>query len=382
MDYLTLGWIAIGIGVVTALVPIVLRPNRRDAILFATAGFSIGVWNLGEMMYRTGPNSTHFSGFYIACVALAVSTWFVLGKRLLTRTWWPSPQAQVGLLALPTLVAASSLLPSNVWEAMFWTTEPWRDETQGWAYIIHCAWVFLLIALGSASMIRRAESVEGLDRYLPLAAVTIVAIGAGGQLTQIRIMPITALIAFMVLVVAYLRMNPNTVTALAELSERDPVTGAMTRQGLDGVLAHAVTAARLNQTPLSLMVIDLDNFKSVNDIHGHMTGDIALRHIAGCARRVVSDSIGDIVGRFGGDEFVVVLPGVGLIEANDYARRIVAAAAQPYDAAGLQLVQGISIGVAEYAGTEIDDLLVAADRAMYAAKRRGGGFASLPRAIS
>lgn len=375
------GWFFITIAIVASLVPLLRRPPTQDVLLFATSGAAIAFWNYGEMLYSRGPYSTTFGGFYLAGLAYALTTFFIMSKRLIDRSWWPTKWGMAGLAALPVIHIGLAFLPDSAWESIFWTMSPWGDEVIGWGYLVHSAYCVMLVAIGGGALIRRGDTARGTDRILAYATILAVATGLGAQLTNIRIMSITGLVALVLLVWAYMRMNPSTVALLAQVSERDSLTGALTRGGLDNVLKRAVDEARSAGTPLSVMVIDVDNFKNVNDAHGHMTGDMALKYVSTRARSIVTEIVGDTVGRFGGDEFVVVLPGIGLIEAHGLARRIVADTSEPFDAAGLELKLSVSVGVAEYDSGTSDDLLVAADRAMYSAKRRGGGFASLPRAI-
>jgi diguanylate cyclase (GGDEF)-like protein len=138
----------------------------------------------------------------------------------------------------------------------------------------------------------------------------------------------------------------------------------------------AVTDSDVASSPARLTVfcLDLDGFKAVNDRFGHTTGDAVLvamaKRLRGSVRAV------DFVCRLGGDEFVVLLPEIGSDAAVAVARRIIAAAAEPFEFAPAARI-GVSIGIATAPrdGSSADELLSAADRAMYQAKRRGkGGF--------
>jgi diguanylate cyclase (GGDEF)-like protein len=123
-----------------------------------------------------------------------------------------------------------------------------------------------------------------------------------------------------------------------------------------------------------MLVIDLDRFKSLNDEHGHLVGDVALAAVADCIKNELRDY--DAVGRYGGEEFVALLPNAGTNAAMRAAERVRARiedrsfTAQP-DGPELRLTA--SIGVATYPsyGTELDELIRAADMALYAAKAAG-----------
>jgi diguanylate cyclase (GGDEF)-like protein len=150
----------------------------------------------------------------------------------------------------------------------------------------------------------------------------------------------------------------------------DGLTGlANRRAAVDALHAEAARAQRL-QTPLSVVLADLDGFKEVNDAHGHAVGDEVLRAFADVLRDTVRES--DVAGRWGGEEFLLLLPGADLGGAVQLAERIrIGLAARRFASApGLRVTA--SFGVAEYAGESNSEQLVAvADGALYRAKRAG-----------
>lgn len=160
-----------------------------------------------------------------------------------------------------------------------------------------------------------------------------------------------------------------------ELATRDPLTGLANRRVLEDELRLLLGAEPEDRSPFALLSIDLDHFKAVNDAHGHETGDALLQVVA---RRLVGAArSGDLVARLAGDEFMVVLRRIeeGRATAGLIAERIVREMAHPIELGGLVLEPGASVGVALFPddGSDLRDLLRAADRALYAAKRRGGG---------
>lgn len=136
--------------------------------------------------------------------------------------------------------------------------------------------------------------------------------------------------------------------------------------------AELVRSVRYEKT-LSLFMIDIDWFKSVNDLHGHKAGDLVLKKMADIARHTLRAV--DIIGRIGGEEFAVILPETDLLGAQDVAERLRAAVAASEVAQefGLPISITISIGVAEKVSAEdnIDLLLHRADQALYRAKEEG-----------
>jgi diguanylate cyclase (GGDEF)-like protein len=150
----------------------------------------------------------------------------------------------------------------------------------------------------------------------------------------------------------------------------DGLTGLANRRAAsDALHAEAARATRL-ETPLSVVLADLDGFKDVNDVYGHAVGDEVLRVFAEVLRETLRES--DVAGRWGGEEFLLLLPGAdeeGAAQLADRVRRALAARSIP----GVpDLRVTASFGVAEYAGeTNTEQLVAAADSALYRAKRAG-----------
>ncbi|MDB5803465.1 MAG: hypothetical protein JWN73_787 [Betaproteobacteria bacterium] len=170
--------------------------------------------------------------------------------------------------------------------------------------------------------------------------------------------------------------------AVRVLAQHDALTGLPNRRLMNDRLAQAIAQARRNQELVGLLLIDLDDFKPVNDAHGHRAGDEVLRIVAlrlkECVREV------DTVARYGGDEFVVVLSSVNRPrDAGLVAEKIIAALAEPIPALWVsqhgrratEVQIGCSVGIAMFPqdSTQPDGLIRCADAAMYVAKSRGRG---------
>ena len=151
----------------------------------------------------------------------------------------------------------------------------------------------------------------------------------------------------------------------------DPLTDVLNRRGLDEAAVRAIASARRYGRPLALVVCDLDGFKELNDGHGHMTGDMALRGFAQLLTSAVRR--GDIVARLWGDEFGLLLVETDAAAAADVMERVRAeiTCLQLSDAPQAQL--RASFGVAELRAQDeqLDDLVARADAALYDAKREG-----------
>ncbi len=157
----------------------------------------------------------------------------------------------------------------------------------------------------------------------------------------------------------------------------DPLTGACNRGAFDMALHREVSLARRQGTPLSLAVIDLDHFKKINDRYGHSTGDEVLRAVAEIIRNNKRDS--DVLFRYGGEEFVLLLANTNLAGAKLVADRIRRAVAE-FSSDTLPTVT-ISTGIAALApGEEQASLFNRADAALYEAKREGRNRVAFARA--
>lgn len=155
------------------------------------------------------------------------------------------------------------------------------------------------------------------------------------------------------------------------LAEIDPLTELSNRRGFEAHLQQAITRVARTGQSASLMYIDLDHFKPVNDTHGHLAGDAVLWAVASVLRHGVRDS--DIVARLGGDEFAVILAGCSLKRARRIASDLLEAMrglSIPWDQRRLSV--GASIGIAPlFGGMSVDDAVAAADAQCYRAKAMG-----------
>ncbi|MDQ6909770.1 MAG: EAL domain-containing protein [Actinomycetota bacterium] len=160
-----------------------------------------------------------------------------------------------------------------------------------------------------------------------------------------------------------------------EIRERalhDALTGLANRSLFADRVAHSLDRATRQPATNAVVYLDLDDFKAINDTHGHAAGDLVLR---GVARRLLACvRPQDTVARLGGDEFAILLEGAPEEEAMKVAQRIIASIADTFDVDCEDVKTGASVGIAvSIDGERVDDLVNRADAAMYAAKQRGGG---------
>jgi diguanylate cyclase (GGDEF)-like protein len=166
----------------------------------------------------------------------------------------------------------------------------------------------------------------------------------------------------------------STIRSLEGLSGTDHLTGLPNRREGEGRLANDIGRARRGEGRLTVAVVDVDGFKTINDTHGHQAGDVCIRHVADVIRSTVRE--GDWLARWGGDEFVLALwDGSVFASPEAVLGRINAALREspvrlPQE--GQELMLGISVGAHRYAGEDdLRELLAKADAAMYQAKREG-----------
>lgn len=154
------------------------------------------------------------------------------------------------------------------------------------------------------------------------------------------------------------------------LAAHDPMTGALSRTALITASQHELARCQRHGRTMSILLIDLDHFKTINDTYGHQMGDQVLVHFVRCTQGQLRAP--DRIGRYGGEEFLVLLPETGLQAAAVVAERIRAEVATPH--AALPAIT-ISIGIASndegHAGDTVDTLIHRADQSMYRAKAYG-----------
>lgn len=215
-----------------------------------------------------------------------------------------------------------------------------------------------------------------------LVSIVLVATGAGSELvgpdgSQEALLYLVRLHGFLVLLlvlvasVASLREQLYRALAraetLEELATTDPLTGLANRRAASRMLDREVRAARRDGREVSVVVLDLDHFKAVNDVHGHATGDHVLRDVGRILRDEARDV--DLPVRWGGEEFLVIAPGTPRLDALRMAERLRRAIAEGRPG-GLGVTA--TCGVAEHVAGELpEDLLQRADQLLFEAKRNG-----------
>ena len=210
------------------------------------------------------------------------------------------------------------------------------------------------IVFGVATSVLRF--LVGIDQLPPSTTLAFRALNEASYLVVVAV------------AIAGLSQLRQTQAQLERFATNDPLTNAHNARAFSEELGHELGRNRRYGRPLALIYLDLDDFKRVNDAHGHVTGDAVLRLVADAMRSALRAA--DIVGRLGGDEFAVLMPETDGAVAHAAALRLASSIRTVFR--GTPSVTA-SIGVVSVAGTEAgtDELLRKADEAMYQAKREG-----------
>jgi diguanylate cyclase (GGDEF)-like protein len=253
--------------------------------------------------------------------------------------------------------------------------------------------VLTLLALGMALDLYRYGRDVVRRRYAWLLSVPLLAAAVGfgvrgvralwrpdsipTEMTADSALNVGSAIAYVVIALAFHAALMGIVfgrllTDLRHRSRHDGLTGLLNRRAMEEALLAQVQRSRRTGEPFAVLMLDLDHFKAINDQHGHAAGDRALKHAAAALKAEVREI--DAVGRFGGEEFLVLMPGASVESARPVAERLRGALARDVpqvDAVPLPL--SASIGIAQWRepAEEPSQLLMRADAALYAAKLRG-----------
>jgi diguanylate cyclase len=170
---------------------------------------------------------------------------------------------------------------------------------------------------------------------------------------------------------AKIKQLEQELDQVSELVHQDQLTGTLNRRGLDEAFQREATRADRSQSPLCVALLDIDNFKNLNDKHGHQAGDQALINLSNIIKETLRPS--DSVARYGGEEFIIVLPETGLDEAADIVERLQRELTKKFFLhENERILVTFSAGVALRAAEETQEYVVGrADKAMYKAKKSG-----------
>ncbi len=361
------------------------RNGRRGHLWLAGASFSALAVDLTGMLLRwqDEPPNRVVAGINFVAVALATTCLFELVATLGRRPAGRVARACAGLAVLAAALAGFAWLPA---------AEPVLFVT-----------VFVLLGWAMARAVRAVREGDRDVRFVAGGFAVLMVCLILDVLMQLRLLPVVQglpAIGFIVLFLASAksladqgererreldglrrdlerRVEERTVALqeanrqLAEMSRTDALTGLPNRRGFLEACAAELERSRRSGRPFAIVLADVDRFKRVNDTLGHAAGDAALSGIA----RGIRDALRaqDLVARWGGEEFILLLPETDAAGATQVAEMVRAAiAASPFELAGSTLLLTASFGVAEHRDpTRLEPTIAAADRALYRAKESG-----------
>ncbi|MBX3579207.1 MAG: GGDEF domain-containing protein [Rhizobiaceae bacterium] len=351
---------------------IAVYDTSRVSARWLAAAYALGMVNFGM----------EFAIPWLAHPGLAVVLSFgsILGAMALFNVGLASRYHILPPAALMTGLFAVSLV--TVWLIQ---DLPRHAPTRMFAYQ---APYFLMQAIGAAIVLaarpRRALD-HALVALLVLSALQFLskpllalAFGGWGENPQAYLDSTYALIsqsmgtvfAIALALMMFIVLMRDVLDDVTEKSETDTLSGLLNRRGFEARAEQALRAARRQKMPLSLVIADLDHFKSINDTHGHAAGDRVIAAFSGFLRATGQSPYA--TGRIGGEEFAIVLPGANLAAARLFAE----GARNAFPALAIDGLPGMrctaSYGVAELmAGEGLADLMRRADAALYEAKNAG-----------
>ncbi|GAP58940.1 probable diguanylate cyclase AdrA [Arthrobacter sp. Hiyo1] len=262
-----------------------------------------------------------------------------------------------------------------------------NPATNAWSGgLVYLAMMSLGMGLATVELWRLKPSVSQAHRSLALAAGVLASFFLCRGIAYVLEGPdgpdfgtylssaTTSVVTIVLLVTVSFSMtalsNEQLINGLNERATRDGLTGLLNRTAFMELATQEINRLHSAGSISTLILADLDHFKALNDSHGHAAGDTAIQAFATACQASVRHT--DLVGRYGGEEFTILLPGADLesaeIIANEISRRL--AAAEPPDGVTFPTVS-YGIAPSTLANAEVDHMIVAADKALYQAKSLG-----------
>lgn len=279
----------------------------------------------------------------------------------------------------------------------------WKIAIETWAMILFVSWVIIssgdvnnpLLSLYILIIIASALSLGKLITFLEFALITSIYIYISYPVYAVNGLTLNDVINFMTVFVPILLVTYVTVMLAADvqhgkqvlrlLSETDDMTGFKNKRSFNTLLKTEFNKALRYTRRFSIMMIDADNLKEINDRFGHSAGDRLIKQMASTIKDVLRSS--DIISRYGGDEFTVLMPETDSQDAKEAGEKVrLAIQNSSFDLRGNRITTTVSIGVSGFPvdTNNVDDLLNCADKALYESKRVGRNrvtlFTELPHA--
>jgi diguanylate cyclase (GGDEF)-like protein len=316
------------------------------------------------------------------CIALGVALGYDALRALFELpepARWERAAPVLGILALAAVWAADGSVDKlryAPWRALFhvlalgslhvgWASALWRRAPKPWSlatrYVFFSA--VTALALNGVQLVWAALPGVSPDPQAATIVPVIVAFVTANSL----------LVTLGAILQVEARERDRLINANAQLrqaAQTDPLTGLANRRHLEAVAAIELTRTRRWGVPMAVLMIDADHFKSINDRFGHGAGDEVLRELAARCSRAIRGH--DVLARWGGEEFVALLPRCDLAAATVVAERMLSAVRdRPIDAIGERMTVSVGVALCAADDRELGPVIARADRALYQAKRAG-----------
>ncbi len=349
----------------------------RGLLLFA---LGLGVYFIAQTSLVDGPQGV-YAASAVTIIAWGVSL-YVNGIRMFrgyrVYRYWP-------LLVVTTLLACNAVMLNTH------TSERWillsnllvlicvfGDGSRslvghGKDFVAHVFWLCCSLFAGISLLLAFMATKVVLNDHVSLHSFSDWRIHA--YVMSASVLVFTAVTALLLLV-----MHVRAQAGLQAIATLDVLTGVLNRRGLQEAATRMQAVSQRIRLPMGLLIVDLDYFKKVNDVYGHLVGDVVLKSCAGTIRAALRG--GDVIGRYGGEEFCILMPNTGEQEAMILAeriRRIIEVT--PVSIAGVESMSSdtqaikctVSVGAvsSETVGYGLEGLFAGADQNLYKAKQNG-----------
>jgi len=331
---------------------------------YLIGGFSVAIWSVESVISPPLPVGASSALLFVACGMIWSAARIFHGRPVLWGAMCAGAIIWLGAYLVPEFAqrpAVRMMLSSLIVATYIFLTaaELWRERRKTSLR----RWPAIVVPIMHGAVFLAPIPLANLR----LSESGLVSVASGWMAVfALETMLYVVGTAFIVLVLA----KERTLRLQRDAASTDELTGILNRRGFFAGAQQLLARQAKTHEPVSVLMFDLDHFKSVNDRFGHAVGDETLSLFAATAARSLRAS--DVVARFGGEEFVAILPGA-LAEARTVAERVRAAfEAAAGSIAGCPVAATVSVGAASAgAGADVATLLTAADRALYEAKANG-----------
>jgi diguanylate cyclase (GGDEF)-like protein len=339
-------WLAADAALILAIPLLLLRGRISDvlSIMAANALFALAGVALYAGFARFLQRPTRWP-LLLACAAVMV----------VAQAYW-----RYGVDSTPMRVVVSTVFTASICMAVAVIVARHRNEDRARYPYVATLWVSILFAACQLARGLYFMTVDRVPNALTFdATVNVVLLCVGAA-----IMPVMLMCGMMM-------MHSALLSNARDAVNRDFLTGALSREGFVSVARRLLAEADRRRTPLACLIVDLDHFKAINDTFGHTGGDEVLRGFVGLVRSTLRAT--DALGRIGGEEFAILMPGVALDHAQSLAERLRNAAMAHTVVTDKGMCRySLSGGLAiRLPGETLDELTMRADRALYQAKVSG-----------